>query len=77
MLRVPSLLKAPPLPERLAPVTVTPETVSLPPALILKILKLPWLASMVSDEAPRPLMLKVPAELEVAMLGRADARLMV
>jgi len=51
--------------------------VRLPPELIVKILKLPWLASMVSEEAPRPLMVSVPAELVDAMLGRADPRMMV
>ena len=65
------------MPEVFAPETVTPEMVRLPPELMVKILKLPWLASMVSEEAPRPLMVSVPAELVVAMLGRADARLML
>jgi len=49
----------------------------LPPVLMLKILKLPLLASMVSEEAPRPVIVRVPAVLVVAMLGRAAARVMV
>ena len=43
MERVPELLKAPPVPEVFAPVTVTPEMLRLPPELMVKILKLPWL----------------------------------
>ena len=67
----------PPL-ECCAPVTVTPEMVRLPPEIMVKILKLPPFALMVvSEEAPRPLMVSVPAELVVAMLGKADARLML
>ena len=78
MLRVPSLLNAPPLPERLAPVTVAPAMVRLPPALILKILKEPWLASMVSEEAPGPVMASEPAPDVAAIAGRAaDPRVIV
>ena len=71
------MLKAPPLPERLAPVTVTPAMVRLPPVLILKVLKLPWLASIPSEVAPRPVMVKVPAVLVAAIVGSADARVIV
>jgi len=75
--RVPLFLKAPPLPKVFAPVTVTPETERLLPVLMVKILKLPWLASMVSEEARRPVIVSVPAVLVVSMLGRAAARVMV
>ena len=76
--RVPKLLKAPPLPEALfAPETVTPEMVKSPPLSMVKILKLPLLASMVSEEAPRPLMVKVPAVLASTMFGNAAAKVMV
>ncbi len=91
--RVPALLKAPPLPPRLlnarplpeifAPETVTPEMVRLPPVLILKILKPPWLQSMVSELAPKPVMVTVPAVpaptvlLASTMLGNAEAKVMV
>ena len=87
MLRVPELLKPPPLPEEIfAPETVTPEMLRLPPVLIVKILKLPWLALIVSKEAPRPLMVTVPAVppplplidvLALTMVGNALARVMV
>ena len=77
-------MKAPPLPEALfAPETVTPEMLRLPPVLMVKILKLPWLASMVSEEAPRPVMVIVPAVppviavLESMMFGNAAVRVMV
>ena len=68
--RAPALLKAPPLPEVFcAPETVTPEMLRLPPAAMLKILKLrvpiPLLPLMVSEVAPRPLMVKVPTVLPV------------
>ena len=72
MLRVPELLKPPPLPEEIfAPETVTPEMLRLPPEAMLKILKLPPLASMVREEAPRPVMVILPAvppETEVLAL---------
>ena len=87
MLRVPELLKPPPLPEEIfAPETVTPEMLRLPPVLIVKILKLPWLALILSKEAPRPLMVTVPAVppplplidvLALTMVGNALARVMV
>ena len=81
--RVPELLKAPPLPEVFAPVIVTPETVKSAPVSMVKILKLPWLASIISEEAPRPLMVTVPAVpapttvLESTMLGNAELKVMV
>ena len=63
--RVPRLLKAPPappLPEVLfAPVTVTPEMARLPPVAIEKILKLPLPPLIIREEAPRPVMVTVPA----------------
>ena len=55
----------------------------MPPVLMVKILKLPWLASMVSEEAPRPVMVIVPAVppviavLESMMFGNAAVRVMV
>ena len=73
--RVPALLNAPPLPVVIwAPETVTPEMVRLPAALIVKILKLPWLASMVSEEAPGPVMESEPAPDVAAIVGSADPR---
>ena len=75
--RAPELAKPPPLPEILAPETVTPETVKLPPETILKIVKLPWLASMVSAEAPGPVMTSEPAVLAFTISGSADARVIV
>ena len=84
MARVPRFLKAPPLVEVLfAPVTVTAEMERLPPASMAKILKSPLLPSMVSDEAPRPVMDTVPAEppviavLASMMFGNADFKVMV
>jgi len=71
------LKMAPPLPERFAPVTVTPEIVKLAPVSIMKILKLPWLASMVSEEAPRPVMVRVPEVDASKMFGNAAAKVMV
>ena len=69
MLRVPLLEKPPPWLEVFAPETVTPEMVRLPPASMLKILKsrppMPLLPLMVSEVAPRPLMVKVPTVLPV------------
>jgi hypothetical protein len=45
---------------------------------ILKLrLELPLSPLMVSEEAPRPVMVKVPAVVVVAILGRADASVMV
>ena len=77
MERVPALLKAPPLPLIFAPETVTPETDRLPPVSMEKILKLPPLASMVREEAPRPVMVTVPAVLASTIFGNAAARVMV
>ena len=86
--RLPELLKAPPLLEVFAPETVTPEINRLPPGAMLKILKPPWLPSMVSKEAPRPMMVTVPAvpigllfesritEVASIMVGNAAAKVM-
>ena len=74
--RVPALLKAPPLPVICAPETVKPEMVKLPPASIEKILKLPLLASIVSEEAPGPVMVRVPAAPPI-MVGSTPAKVMV
>ena len=71
---VPELLKAPLEAEVLfAPVTVTPEMERLPPVSIEKILKLPPLASMVSAEAPSPLMVRVPTVVPVPPVPEAVA----
>ena len=64
--RMPELLKAPPLPETFPPETVTPEIERLPPVAMLKILKLrvvlpPSKPLMVREEEPGPLMVSVPA----------------
>ena len=76
--RVPKLLKPPPVPEEIfAPETVTPEMVKLPPVSIVKIPKLPWLASMVSEEEPRPVMVRVPAVLASTIFGNAVVMVMV
>ena len=73
--RLPELSKAPPLAEEaFAPDTVTPEMVKSPPASTAKILKLPWLPSMVSEEAPAPVMVSEPAPKVAAMAGKADPR---
>ena len=78
MVRLPELLKAPPLPEVIfAPEKVTPEMVKLAPVLMVKILKLPLLASMVSEEAPRPVMVRVPEVDASKMFGNAVAKVMV
>ena len=77
--RVPWLLKAPPWTEEaFAPDTFTPEIDRSPPRAMLKILKLPPLASMVSEEAPGPVMASEPA-LEVAAIvgSAADPRVIV
>ena len=55
--RVPELLKAPPLPEVFAPETVTPEIERLPPAAMLKMLKLRFVL-MVPEELSRPLIIR-------------------
>ena len=81
--RVPELLKAPPKPEVWAPETVTPEMDKSPPKAMLKILKLPWSPLMVSKEAPRPVMVRVPLGTPLIkavaskMVGNAPARVMV
>ena len=81
--RVPEFLKAPPLPEVWAPETVTPEMDKSPPEAMLKILKLPLLPSMVSKEAPRPLMPVLPAVplpttvLASTIVGNADPSVIV
>ena len=78
---MPKFRKAPPSPELLPPETVTPEILRLPPESMVKILKsrlgLPLSPLMVSEVAPRPVMVKVPAVPVAAMLGRADASVMV
>ena len=90
-LRVPELLKAPPLPEVFAPVTVTPDTERSPPEAILKMLKLRVellgfvgsLPLIVSEEAPRPVMVTVPAVPPVTavaaltIVGNAPPRVMM
>lgn len=89
---VPLLLKAPPAPEVFAPETVTPEIVRLPPVVILKMLKLrPALVVpeelskplMVSEEAPGPVMVRVPAVpvpttvLALTIVGSEEPSVMV
>ena len=89
--RVPALLKAPPLPEVFAPETVTPEMKRFPPEAMLKILKsrvalLAFVGSlplMISEGAPRPVMVTVPAVplpttvLASMMVGNADPSVIV
>ena len=71
------------MPEEFALVTVTPEMLKLPPASIEKILKLPLLPSMIRLDAPRPLMLRVPAVpapttvFALTIAGSAELRVMV
>ena len=78
IVREPKLLKAPPLPEvKTAPDTVIPETNKLPPVAILKKLKPLVLPLMVSEEAPRPLMVTLPAEDALAMVGSTEASVIV
>ena len=90
-LRMPELLKAPPLPEVFAPETVTAEMERLPPEAILKMLKLRVellrfvgsLPLIVSEEAPMPVMVTVPAVPPVTavaaltIVGNAPARVMM
>ena len=86
-LRMPELLKAPPLPEVFAPETVTPEMERFPPEAMSKILKLrltsPLLPLIISEEAPRPVMVTVPAVplpttvLASMMVGNADPSVIV
>lgn len=74
--RVPELSRAPPLAEEaFAPDTFTPEIDRSPPKAMLKILKLP--PSMVSEEAPGPVMVSEPAPEVAAMAGKADTRVIV
>ena len=82
--RVPALSNAPPLPEALfAPETFTPEMEKLPPELMVKILKPPTAPLMVSEEAPGPVMVTVPAVppviavLALIIVGNAAVKAMV
>lgn len=79
--REPRLLNAPPLPVVFAPETVAPEMARLPPEAMLKILKLrdefPLLPLMMSEVAPCPVIVRVPAPVEEAMIGQADYRVFV
>ena len=86
--RVPALIKAPPLPVTCAPETVTPEIKRFPPEAMLKMLKLrltlPLLPLIVREEAPRPLMVTLPAvpppviAVVVSMMfGNAEVKVMV
>ena len=85
--RLPELLKAPPKPEVWAPETVTPEMERFPPEAMLKILKsrpvLPLLPLILSEEAPRPVIVTVPAVppvtavLALTMVGNADPSVIV
>ena len=68
------------------PDTVTPEIKRLPPVATEKILKLPLLPLMISEEAPRPVIVRVPAVpppllmidvLALTMVGNAEAKVMV
>ena len=76
--RMPELLKPPPLPEVLAPETFTPEMLRLPPVTIVKILKSRlWLPPskplMVSEEEPGPVMVRVPTVVPVPPVPEAVA----
>ena len=85
--RLPELLNAPPpLEETCAPETVTPEMARLPPVAMLKTLKfllvliVPEELSkplMISEEAPMPVIVRVPALDAFKMVGNAEARVMV
>ena len=74
---MPELLKAPPLPLNFAPETVTPEIERFPLEAMLKMLKsrllTPLSPLIVSAEAPRPLMVKVPEIDALRMVGNAEA----
>ena len=86
-LRVPWLLKAPPLLVVFAPETVTPEIARLPPEAILKILKsrppLPLSPLIISEEDPGPVIVSEPAVPlpttvpALTMVGSADPRVIV
>ena len=75
--RVPALLKAPPKPEVWAPETVTPEMERFPLEAMLKILKLPLLPLILSEEALGPVMVSEPAPEVAAIVGSATCRVMV
>ncbi len=83
MERVPELLKAPPLIKEFAPETVTPEMLKSALRSMVKILKPPAVPLIVSEEAPGPVMVTVPAVppviavLASMILGNAAARVMV
>jgi hypothetical protein len=78
MLRMPELLwmpPPPPLAEVFAPETVTPEMVKSPPEAMLKMLKSrlllpPSKPLIIREEEPGPVMVRVPAVLVEAMVGR-------
>ena len=74
IVRTPELLKAPPLPEVLAPDTVTPEIKKKPPVATEKILKLPLLPLMLRVFAPGPVRVRVPAVVASAMAGSTPVR---
>ena len=79
-MRVPELKKPPPYfpnGREFDPETVTPEIDRLPPLLIEKILKPPWLPSMIREEELGPVMVRVPAEDEVIMAGNGAVKAMV
>jgi len=71
--RMPELLKPPPLPEVLAPETFTPEMLRLPPVTIVKILKPPAVPLMISEEEPGPVMVRVPTVVPVPPVPEAVA----
>ena len=78
--RVPELKKPPPYfpnGREFDPETVTPEMERLPPLLMVKILKPPAVPLMISEEAPGPVMVRVPAEDEVIMAGNGAVKAMV
>ncbi len=77
MVREPLLKKPPPSPVFCDPETVTPEMVKAPPAATLKILKLPLLPLISSEEIPGPVIVNEP-EVEVAAIsGKAAPRVIV
>ena len=78
MERMPLLRKPPPEEVLLAPETVTPEMLRLPPEAMLKILKLrlplpPSKPLMVSEEALGPVMVRVPTVVPVPPVPEAVA----
>ena len=89
---LPELLKAPPSPVIFTPETVAPEIARLPPVAMLKTLKfllvliVPEELSkplMISEEAPMPVIVRVPtvppviAVLTFKIVGNAEAKVMV